>query len=46
MSELFDIELPISVAFKVLKIVHEKKCTIDEAIFILVEKVCTPTVCQ
>lgn len=42
MIRQFDLELPISLAYKVEKIMAENHCTVDEAFFLLVERVCTP----
>lgn len=38
----FELELPLVLAYKVSRIMKEKKCTFEEAVFYLVEKVCTP----
>lgn len=38
----FDITLSLVLAYKVSRVMEEKKCSFEEAIFYLVEKVCTP----
>ena len=42
MSDLFKIEIPITLAVKVEKTMREKKCTLQQAVIFLVEKVSTP----
>lgn len=42
MSESFEIQIPAVLALKVIRFMNEQKCSLDEAFFILVEKVCTP----
>ena len=43
MSDAFQIELPIALAVKVEHAMSERNCSLEEAIFFLVDEVSTPS---